>query len=78
MQFVRFTRFWGKRSAGGEKFFVSGNLLQMSRKSSKDIFDICYYYAEAFTDKSSALSCCQLRPNAFKENDPLHVCEAHL
>ncbi|MEE0734903.1 hypothetical protein [Monoglobus pectinilyticus] len=50
----------------------------MSRKSYKEFVDICYDYAEAFTDKSSALSCCQLRPNGFIENIPPHVCEARL
>lgn len=37
--------------------------------------DICYRFAEVFTEKFGSLKCYDLRPNGFVDSDPPHLCE---
>lgn len=43
--------------------------------SENDIARLCFRYAEEFTKRFGSLSCCDLRPTGFHENDPPHACE---
>ena len=36
---------------------------------------ICYHYAEEYTRLFGALTCRELRPGGFREDDPPHLCE---
>lgn len=71
----------GAGGFGAQCGLVEGSLMFLgiyySRlgKSDTDIAAICYNYAEAFADKFGSLSCSNLRPNGFTENDPPHMCE---
>jgi C_GCAxxG_C_C family probable redox protein len=44
-------------------------------KTDSDIAGLCYQFAEEFTNRFGSLSCYDLRPNGFCENDPPHACE---
>lgn len=44
-------------------------------KSDSDISALCYRYADEFTQKFGSLTCYDLRPNGFREDDPPHACE---
>lgn len=39
------------------------------------IAGLCYKYAEEFTKKFGSLSCRDLRPEGFNDDDPPHLCE---
>lgn len=41
----------------------------------KDIVKLCYIFAEGFEKKFTSLSCRDLRPGGFNEDDPEHLCE---
>ena len=44
-------------------------------KSDKEIYQICYRFANEFTRKFSSLRCYDLRPNGFTPVDPPCLCE---
>lgn len=52
-----------------------GVLFSEKGASDSEITVICYEFAEAFTNHFLSLSCKELRPNGFTENDPPHACE---
>ena len=74
----------GLHGAGGFRAqcgLIEGSLLFMGiyftqkGKSDLKVSNICYQFAEEFTKKFTSLSCYDLRPNGFQENDPPHACE---
>jgi C_GCAxxG_C_C family probable redox protein len=74
----------GLHGAGGFRAqcgLVEGSLLFMGiffsqkGKSDLEIANICYQFAEEFTEKFLSLRCYDLRPNGFQEDDPPHACE---
>ncbi len=74
----------GLHGAGGFRAqcgLVEGTIMFIgvffSEKGASDsaIAGICYEFAEAFTNHFLSLSCKELRPNGFTENDPPHACE---
>ncbi|MEL7603287.1 MAG: C-GCAxxG-C-C family protein [Bacillota bacterium] len=44
-------------------------------KSTDEIVSLCYRYADEFTKKFGSLTCRELRPGGFSEDDPPHACE---
>jgi C_GCAxxG_C_C family probable redox protein len=44
-------------------------------KSEDVITSICYQYADEFIKRFHSLTCYDLRPNGFNEDDPPHACE---
>lgn len=58
---------------GGVMFI--GIYLSDKGKSDGEVVSTCYQFAEKFTNKYGSLSCFELRPNGFTENDPPHACE---
>lgn len=44
-------------------------------KSIDEIVSLCYRYADEFTKKFGSLTCRELRPGGFNEDDPPHACE---
>lgn len=74
----------GLHGAGGYRAqcgLVEGSLMfigiffAQKGKSDFEIANICYQFAESFTQKFSSLRCYELRPNGFQESDPPHACE---
>ncbi len=39
------------------------------------VVKLCYEYAERFTETFGALTCRELRPGGFRDDDPPHLCE---
>lgn len=58
----------------GALMFI-GIYFSRKRKAENEIASLCYQYADAFTKKFGSLSCHDLRPNGFNEDDPPHACE---
>lgn len=58
----------------GGLMFIGIYFSQIGR-SEETVISLCYDYAEAFSKKFGSLRCCDLRPNGFTQNDPLHLCE---
>lgn len=44
-------------------------------KSEQEIIAICYAFAEEFEKSYTSLSCKDLRPGGFRDDDPPHACE---
>ena len=44
-------------------------------KSETEIIDLCYNFADAFTNEFSSLRCYDLRPGGFTPEDEPHLCE---
>jgi C_GCAxxG_C_C family probable redox protein len=74
----------GLHGAGGFRAqcgLVEGALLFMGLyfsdrgKSTDEIVSLCYRYADEFTKKFGSLTCRELRPGGFSEDDPPHACE---
>lgn len=71
----------GAGGFGAQCGLVEGSLMFLgiyysnNGKSDEEIASICYKYAKAFLHKFGSLSCSDLRPNGFTENDPPHICE---
>ncbi len=58
---------------GGLLFIgIHGSAKQLGRER---IVQLCYDYAKAFEANYSSISCRDLRPEGFRENDPPHPCE---
>lgn len=51
---------------------IWGESLDLSRD---EIVNVCYYFADAFTEEFGSLSCLELRPEGFKPENPPHLCE---
>lgn len=58
----------------GALMFI-GIYFRQQGKADSEIVALCYQFAEEFTQKYGSLSCYDLRPNGFTENDPPHACE---
>lgn len=58
----------------GALMFI-GIYFSQKGKCDSDIAELCYQYADEFTESYSSLKCYDLRPNGFSENDPPHACE---
>jgi len=43
--------------------------------SNEEVVKACYKYGEEFTSKFGSLTCRELRPGGFREDDPPHLCE---
>jgi len=74
----------GLHGAGGYRAqcgLVEGALMFLGvffsdkERSEDEIIEICYRFAESFTEIFGSLSCFDLRPNGFTDNDPPHLCE---
>lgn len=74
----------GLHGAGGYRAqcgLVEGSLMfigiffAQKGKSDFEVSNICYQFAERFTEKFSSLRCYELRSNGFQESDPPHACE---
>lgn len=58
----------------GTLMFI-GIYLSKKDKTDKELSEICYQFAEKFTEEYGSLRCFDLRPNGFNEDDPQHACE---
>ena len=74
----------GMHGAGGYRAqcgMVEGGLMsigiigKMRNIPKERIVTLCYMYAEAFEKEFGSLSCRDLRPNGFRDDDPPHLCE---
>lgn len=74
----------GLHGAGGFQAqcgLVEGSLMYIGiyfkekGKTDGEVSDICFQFAGKFKERFSSLSCQQLRPNGFNEDDPPHACE---
>ncbi len=74
----------GMHGAGGYRAqcgLVEGSLmfiavyLNAAGKTDSEISDICYDFADKYKAEFSSLSCYDLRPGGFNEDDPPHLCE---
>lgn len=74
----------GLHGAGGYRAqcgLVEGTLmfmgiyLHMLGKAEEEIVSACYQFAAAFDKAFGSLSCFELRPTGFSEDDPPHMCE---
>ena len=44
-------------------------------RSDADIVSLCHEYASQFTREFGSLTCRELRPGGFRDDDPPHMCE---
>ena len=44
-------------------------------KTDAEVVALCYDYGKTFTGTFGSLSCKELRPGGFREDDPPHLCE---
>lgn len=58
----------------GSLMFI-GIYLSPRGKTKQEVSEICYQFAEKFTEKYGSLRCFDLRPNGFRKDDPQHACE---
>ncbi len=70
----------GAGKFGAQCGLVEGALLFIGiflegKLSDKEIASICYNYAEEFTNQFDSLSCSELRPGGFNDDDLEHLCE---
>lgn len=74
----------GLHGAGGFRAqcgLVEGALMFISiyysekGKLAGEIASLCYQYADEFVQRFGSLTCYELRPDGFNENDPPHACE---
>jgi len=73
----------GMHGAGGygaQCGLVEGGLLFLGiylegKISEKEIISYCYDFAQQFTETFGSLTCSDLRPNGFNDNDLPHLCE---
>lgn len=70
----------GAGKFGAQCGLVEGGLIFLGiylegKLSDNEISTICYSFAQKFTERFGSLTCDELRPDGFNDDDPPHLCE---